>query len=226
MKRKNLGIVLFAIIVLLISSNVVNLNVSGTVNQSTYINDDESSVIIVNDYVELILDKSDSGGIHSFIDKQTGIDFRPDKGSMATIFLFWLNTGTKLEGMLNWQAASTEYQLITESDYSTVTIINSNINGYNVHTTTTITIHNEDKFVEMRLSIENNENFIIKNISFPVIWGLGQIGSDSSDDTLFYPSGDGILLHDPLSEMENLIISGGSYPGTLSMQLLCHFDKD
>ncbi|RLF59478.1 MAG: hypothetical protein DRN27_02480 [Thermoplasmata archaeon] len=226
MKRKNFGIVLFAVIVLLISSNVVNLKVSGTINQTTYIIEDESYIIIGNDFVELVLDKSEHGGIYSFIDKQTGIDFRPDKGSMATTFLFWLNTGSKLEGMLNWQAASTEYQLITESDYSTVAIVNSNINGYNVHTRTTITIHNEDKFVEMRLSIENNENFVIKNISFPVIWGLGQIGSDSSDDTLFYPSGDGILLHDPLSEIENLIVAGGNYPGTLSMQLLCHFDKD
>ena len=192
----------------------------------TYINEDEASITIGNDYVELFFDKSNAGGLDKIIDKETGIDLRPDKGSIPTLFLIWIFNGTAIERAFNWQAINTEYNSKTESDYSTLTIVNSNLKGYDIHATTTITIHNEDQFVEMRLSIENNEEFIIENILFPIIWGLGQIGSESSDDALFYPVGDGLLLHDPLSELENLIVSGGRYPGTLSMQLLCHFDKD
>lgn len=203
-----------------------NLSATTAINNAVYIIEDDSSIIIGNEKIEVLFDKTWMGGLDSIIDKQTGIDLRPDKGSLPSLYLFFFDDGTTVQGALPWQATHTEYIQYVGSEYAELTIINSHLKGYEIQTITTITIHHDDPYIEMRLSIENNEDYIIENIFFPLIWGLGSIGEESYDDTVFYPGGDGILLHDPLSYLDDLIITGGFYPGDLSLQLLCHYDKD
>jgi len=194
--------------------------------ESVYINEDDEYILIGNSFIEVQFDKSTGGGISAIIDKETSIDLRPEKDALSSLYLFFFHNGSATEGALPWQAVETTYHSSVEGDQATLTIVNSNLKGYDLQAQTTITLTTLDSFVEMRLSIDNNEAFIIENILFPLIWGLGTIGTDTSDDCVFYPTGDGILLHDPLSELETLVLSGGFYPGTLSMQLLCHFDPD
>jgi hypothetical protein len=95
-----------------------------------------------------------------------------------------------------------------------------------MHVTVTVTIHDEASVAEMRLSVVNNEQFILTSIYFPYIWGLGPIGNNGDDDSLLYPSGDGILIHNPASHMHNLPYLGGIYPGSISVQMMCYYDKD
>jgi hypothetical protein len=207
---------------------VYPFKVSGTTtsNDAVYIIEDDSSIIIGNERLEVIFNKTWMGGIDYIIDKQTSIDLRPDKGSLPSLYFFFFDDGTGTQGALPWQATHTEYKQYVGSEYAMLTIINSNLKGYDIQTITTITIQHDDPYIEMRLSIENNEEFIVENIFFPLIWGLGKIGEESHDDTVFVPVGDGILLHDPLSFLDNILISGGFYPGELSLQLLCHYDKN
>ena len=220
--------VLISIVILLFS--IINtplfLQQVEATNGEVYINETENNISIGNDFIELTFDKTYHGGFDALIDKKTGIDLRPDKQPIPTLYLMFFHNGTASEGALQWQAYNTEYITETESTYAKITIINSNLKGYDIHTTTSIIIYEHNPYVEMQLSIENNEEFIIETLLFPIIWGLGQIGTDSSDDTLFYPDGDGRLLHDPLSHLDNLYIAGDLYPGTLSLQLLCHYDKE
>lgn len=216
-------------ILLLIFSCTINTAISQQnieTNDESYINETENSIYIGNNFLELSFDKTYHGGFDSLIDKQTGIDLRPDKQPIPTLYLMFFYNGSASEGALQWQAYNTEYITETTSTYAKLIIQNTNLKGYDIHTTTTITIHKDTPYAEMRLHIENNEDFIIETILFPIIWGLGQIGSDASDDTLFYPGGDGLLLHDPLSKIDTLHVAGDIYPGTLSIQLLCHYDKD
>ena len=195
-------------------------------NYTVYINEDDEYITMGNAYLEVQFDKYTGGGISAIIDKKTGIDLRPEKDALPASYLFFFHNGSATEGALPWQAIETTYHSLVEGNQATLTIVNSNLKGYDLQAETTIVLAETDSFIKMRLSIENNEAFIIENILFPLIWGLGAIGSDGSDDCVFYPTGDGILLHDPLSELGSLTLSGGFYPGTLSMQLLCHFDPE
>lgn len=229
MKNNYVILILCCILSFLIAPNILNIGVSGTTANMTndvYIIEDDSLIAIGNNEIEIRFDKNWMGGIDHIIDKKTGIDLRPNKGPLPSLYLFFFDTGIETEGALPWQAMQTEYITHVEAEQAILTIMNSDLKGYDIHTITTITIRHDSSFVEMRLSVENNEEFIVENVLFPLIWGLGKIGVESSDDTVFYPKGDGILLHDPLSFLDNLIISGGFYPGDLSMQLLCHYDKN
>ena len=229
MKKNNSLKLMSVLIIIVLFSNSYLITVRGynTVNiDGVYVVEDDSSVTIGNNNIELTFDKTWKGGLDAIIDKKTMVNLRPDTIPLPTLFLFFFDNGTGVEGALQWQAFETNYITDIGSDHANLTIINSNLKGYAIHATTTITIHANDPFVEMRLEIENNEDFTIQNILFPVVWGLGKIGMDSSDDTVFYPAGDGVLLHDPLSKINDLVLSSGYYPGTLSMQLLCHYDSD
>ncbi len=197
-----------------------------TFQDETYTYENSSTILIGNNQLELSFNKHYQGGIISILDKQTGINLLPDPPSFPTLYLFYFDNGTASEGALNWQAYDTTYTIDQDATSSTIIIQNNNLKGYDLHTTTTIALYENQPFVNMRLSIENNEDFTIQHILFPVVWGLGQIGELHTDDCVFYPSCDGVLLHDPLSHIEELFVAGGLYPGTLSMQLLCHFDPD
>jgi hypothetical protein len=108
------------ILLLLFTAFVYPSSVSGLTksNDIVYIIEDDSSIVIGNERIEVIVDKTWMGGIDSIIDKQTGIDLRPDKGSLPSLYLFFFDDGTATQGALPWQATHTEYIHYVGSDYA------------------------------------------------------------------------------------------------------------
>jgi len=193
---------------------------------STYIYEDESVILIGNNQIELVFDKTTGGGLDQIVDKSSGVDLRSDKEAPPMLYLIYFWNGTAVEGALQWDAFEKSYNTESGEGYSKISIIHNNLKGYDLHAVITATIHDDSSIVYLRLSITNNEDFIIKEVFFPWVWGIGQIGSESSDDTFLYPVGDGVLLHNPLSYIDSLYLSGDFYPASVSMQMMSYYDKD
>jgi len=191
-----------------------------------YIEETGTYISIGNDNLELGFNKQTGGGLDKILDKKTGIDLRPDKTAPSILFLIYFQNGTGIEGALQWDGFTVEYDTDTGSDYARIAINYGSLKGYDMHATVTVTVHDDSSVAEMRLSVTNNEQFTLTTIYFPYIWGLGTIGSDSDDDSLLYPAGDGILFHNPASNINNLPPTGDIYPGSLSMQMMCYYDRD
>ena len=159
MKKNNSLKLMSVLIIIVLFSNSYLITVRGynTVNiDGVYVVEDDSSVTIGNNNIEITFDKTWKGGLDAIIDKKTMVNLRPDTIPLPTLFLFFFDNGTGVEGALQWQAFETNYITDIGSDHATLTIINSNLKGYAIHATTTITIHANDPFVEMRLEIEKS----------------------------------------------------------------------
>lgn len=191
-----------------------------------YIQESDTRLTMGNDYLELGFDKTTDGGLDTVIDKQTGIDLRPNKAPPALLFLLHFWNGSAVEGALQWDGMDVAYDTEVDGDAARATLRYTSLKGYAVDLTVKVTVTADSPLARLRLSITNDEPFILKNVYFPLVWGLGSIGNESTDDAVFYPAGDGMVLHDPLSQLSNLVISGGMYPGTLSMQVMSYYDPD
>lgn len=191
-----------------------------------YIHETDTYIAIGNNNLELGFDKQTGGGLDRILDKNTGIDLRSDKAAPSILFLIYFDNGTGIEGALQWNGVTVTYDADTGSNYAQITINYGSLKGYDMHATVLVTVQNDASVAEMRLSVTNNEQFTLTTIYFPYIWGLGTIGSDSDDDTLLYPAGDGILFHNPAGHMGSPFPTDGIYPGSLSMQMMCYYDRD
>jgi uncharacterized protein DUF6259 len=195
-------------------------------DEGPYTYEDDEKILIGNSHIEIVFDKTLGGGIDQIIDKFSGIDLRPDKEAPPMLYLIYFWNGTAIEGVLQWDAFEKTYTTESGEDYAKITIIHNNLKGYDIHAVITAIIYDDSQTVNLRLSITNNEDFIIKEVFFPWVWGLGQIGSDASDDTFLYPVGDGVLLHNPISYIDSLYLSGDFYPASISMQMMSYYDKN
>ncbi len=191
----------------------------------TYVNEDASTITIGNAHIEIVLSKDTGGGISKIIDKATGIDLRGNKVPPPIILMIYYWTGSSHDIVIQWDAGSIIYSNETSNDHSRVVMEYNRFKGKDLNATVTITLENNSRMAGFRLDIENDEEFIVKSLYFPVIWGLGSIGDEGNDDEVFYPIGDGMVMKDPLSHYGDMHMTE-MYPSTASMQVMCHYDPD
>jgi len=106
----------------------------------TYITEDDTTIKIGNGFLEIGFNKTNGGGLDSILDKQTGLDLRSNKNGPPILFLVYFFNGTAVEGALQWNALGVDYAKETTPQYSTITIIHTNLKGYDLQATTTITL--------------------------------------------------------------------------------------
>jgi hypothetical protein len=192
---------------------------------SAYINETTSSIAIGNDNIEFVLNKDVNCGISKIIDKSTGLDLRGNKVPPPIMLMIMYWTGNATDIVIQWDAESMDISGICTRDSALLYIYYYNFRGSNLNATVTMTLGDDDEFADFTLDIQNDEDFTIKSVFFPLIWGLGQIGDSAEDDRVFYPGGDGIVLKDPLNYTEQLFMTE-MYPSTASMQMFCHYDPN
>ena len=192
---------------------------------TSYITEDATSIHIGNELIELSFDKALKGGLDRIVHKTTGHDFRNDKVPPPLLFMLFFDNGIGTGLLVNWDATTFSHTQSTGADFATLTMTFEQLRGYAVDATVTATVRDGSALCRMRVTVENAEPFSLKQAVFPSIWGLGQIGAESSDDALLCPAGDGILIHDPLSHIDSLYI-GEKYPSTASMQMMAYYDED
>ncbi len=191
----------------------------------SYVKEDSNEITIGNDFVEIILAKNVKGGIDRIIDKSTGIDLRGNKVPPPVILMIYYWTGSSFDIVIQWDALTVTYSNETTTERSTVTMEYGQFRGNNLNATVTIALESDATMAEFGLEIENDEDFTVRSLYFPVIWGLGTIGNEADDDKIFYPVGDGMILNDPLSYYDDIHMTE-YYPSTASMQVMCHYDPD
>jgi hypothetical protein len=187
--------------------------------------EDTSFIYIGNDLIELGFNKSTGVGLDKIIDKTTGLDLRSNKVPPAMMFMFLYWTGTVTDIIIQWDAQGFDFSNETGTDYSRINFNYTNLKTYNINATVTVTLWDNSSMADFRLNITNDEDFVLKSIFFPLVWGLGQIGSRADDDEVFYPIGDGIVIKDPLN-YSNEIHMTELYPSSVSMQVICHYDPE
>lgn len=203
----------------------LNTSFRGTRGATTYITENASFICIGNDLIELGFNKSTGVGLDRIIDKATGLDLRSNKIPPAMMFMFLYWTGLATDIIIQWDAQGFEFVNETGSDYSRIYFNYTNLKNYNINASVSITLKDNASMADFRLNITNDENFILKSVFFPLVWGLGQIGSNASDDEVFYPSGDGIVIKDPFKYTNEFHMTE-LYPSSVSMQVICHYDPD
>jgi hypothetical protein len=192
---------------------------------TSYLTEDATFLRIGNEHFELGFNKTAGVGLDEIIDKSTGLDLRSDKVAPPLLFMIFYWNGTGIALGLNWDTPTIAISTETGADFARATVTFTNISGYNINVTFVVTVKDGERLAKMRLAVQNDEAFVIKSVIFPIVWGLGQIGQQHDDDAVFFPMGDGVLLHDPLSDLSGLYLSG-KYPGDASIQLMLHYDKD
>jgi hypothetical protein len=192
---------------------------------SCYIREDQSYILIGNGIIELKFDIGGKGGLDRITDVSTGIDLRGDKEVPPTLFALFYDTGSGMDAAIQWDALTVTYENSSSTSECTLYINNSQIKGYDLGTSVMVKVEEGSSLVRMRIKVLNDDDIVLKYIFFPLVWGMGSIGSDQEDDVIFFPTGDGIILKDPLSFLDTLYFSD-MYPAGLSMQFMCHYDPD
>lgn len=190
-----------------------------------YIREDSGTMAIGNDGFEIVLNKDVNGGITKIIDKGTGIDLRENKVPPPVLLMIMYWTGSETDIVIQWDADSADFSNETGPGYARITIDYHEFRGKNLNATVTIEMNDHSNTASFGLEIENDEDFILRSVFFPVVWGLGKIGGSAEDDMAFYPLGDGIVVKNPLKYPNELHMTE-MYPSTASMQVMCHYDPD
>jgi len=152
---------------------------------SAYINETTSQIAIGNDHIEFVLNKDVNCGITKIIDKSTGLDLRGNKVPPPIMLMIMYWTGNATDIVIQWDAESMDISGICIRDSALLYIYYYNFRGSNMNATVTMTLGDDDEFADFTLDIQNDEEFTIKSVFFPLIWGLGQIGDSAEDDRVF-----------------------------------------
>ncbi|MGA1820370.1 MAG: DUF6259 domain-containing protein [Thermoplasmatota archaeon] len=192
---------------------------------ASYINEDASTITIGNDNIEIVLNKDVKCGISKIIDKATGIDLRGNKVPPPVLLMLMYSNGSETDIVLQWDAQTMTTDGICIRNSAQLYIYYNNFRGSNLNATAIITLEDDARLADFTIHVRNDEDFLVRSVFFPVIWGLGAIGDSSEDDRLFYPGGDGIIVKDPLRFKDGLHMTD-IYPSTASMQVMCHYDPD
>ena len=60
-------------------------------DNSAYVIEHDDEILIGNNFIEISFDKTFVGGINHIIDKQTGIDLKPDDRPVPTLYLMFFD---------------------------------------------------------------------------------------------------------------------------------------
>jgi len=192
---------------------------------SSYYDEDESFLYIGNDFIEIVLDKRSNGGIYSIIDKASEQDFRRQKTVPCEIFN--INVSPDI-GFSQHSAATFSHFTSTSVDNLTLHLVWMHF-PINLNVFVNITVVDNSPLTSWYLNIDNQEiDLHFTSIVFPTIWGLSKIGSSSEDDFLVIPRFGGLLINNPLENLEAITAVGHQhfYPSDMQMQFVSFYDSD
>lgn len=192
--------------------------------RSSYVIEDPNEIIIGNDHLEIVLAKYSGGGIDRIIDKASSVDLRGNKAPPPLILMMHYWDGTGFDTVIQWDAQSITYSHEITSQGAEIVIEYRGFRGNDLGATVTVSLDDQATMAEFGLEVHNDEDFIVRSLYFPVVWGLGVIGDEPATNEIFYPLGDGLVLRDPLSHGEFNMME--IYPSTATMQVMAHYDPD
>ncbi|MFQ6057704.1 MAG: DUF6259 domain-containing protein [Anaerolineae bacterium] len=199
-----------------------------------------------NDAARFVFSKTFRGGLYGIVDRASGLDFRADKpalslraegpqpegkaeGSLPAI-LFNLTAvrpdgGT--EDIGNLSPGRFTYQGEGVSGGARLTLTYTDLADRPLSVVVSVTLPDDSPRAEWRIAVRNDDpSLVLRNIAFPLIFGLSPIGDRGDDDALAFPQWDGLLLHDPESAFNTGDGLFAAYPGDLSLQAAAYYDGE
>jgi hypothetical protein len=199
-------------------------------NQGPYVTQDSRYIRIGNESLEIVL-RRDNGGIESIVDKRSRVDLRALKeGTWPLIWGLRLATS---EGTGTWvdnpRTDSFRASLQSTRDEAAVELKWQGLrpdNGQRYPTakvTARITVRRDSPFSVWRIKVDDPGPLAVVEIHFPLIAGIGVLGTGGEDDRLLVPDQEGRLFRDPANRLSWW---GQTYPsGFLNMQFLAYYDN-
>ena len=188
--------------------------------------EDADFLYLENAEVLFAFSKAAQGGLHSLVDRQSGVDFRADKALPAALFnLTAVHPDGRTEDISNFSPATFTYQGERVPDGARLTLTYTNLAYRPLTVVVTITLPDDSPRALWRIRIQNDdETLVLRNVAFPLIFGLSTIGEQGEDDALAFPQWDGLLLRDPTAAFGPNDGLFATYPGDLSLQMMAVYD--
>jgi hypothetical protein len=195
---------------------------------SSYLREDLNYVYIGNDFVEIVLNKANKGGIRSILDKATGTDFVANKSAWWSMYDFCYMQNNELQYATGEQASGFSYQSASLQN-GIVVNLTWNFITRNIAVDVCVTLYDNSSLTFWILNLRNQGNLAIEAVDFPSLNGVGQISKNASNDYLAYPSIMGLLFQDPTHNFEKNRGWGWNlnYPSFYSMmQFIAYYSSE
>lgn len=231
-------IVALILSVILSQSSLIGMDIGGKgaqSNGSSYVVDVGDFVRIGNEFLELgiTFGNETGGGIYSIIDKESGVDFikRKDVVGLLYALYYWSQDTNRSEAMLGRGAVSMTREKRVDADGAWLNItwwgLSSTEGGklFDVTVNVAISVPSGSKLSYWYFDVDNREDVVIEQVSFPLIYGVSQISDEHSGDYLVVPQGPGILCKNPTINFKPGVGAGGVYYPSVfyNMQFIAYY---
>ena len=134
-----------------------------------YLVEDGECIYLGNRFLEFAFDK-ENGGIFSVVNKSSAIDFRTNKESPCLIYRIWFKTADKKETkcLRSLDADDFAYDWERMIEGIKLTLRSSSLRKLNIRIAVTIFVPDDSNLTSWRIKIENNENFTLYKVDFPL----------------------------------------------------------
>ena len=195
-----------------------------------YVRDAGGLVCLGNPHLELRFSPY-HGELVSVIHKKSGLDLKQEKqNAYKTVWgMSWLTaagqhpyTDNARSGQsFKHNATRLQNSMRLDLTWTNLQLDNGQIYPAEVHVA--ITLPDNSPMSLWRMEIKNGGPHAVDLVSFPLIAGIKELGSDGADDCLVYPSREGRLYHNPSRNLSNL---QSVYPSSfLNMQFAAYYDR-
>jgi len=218
---------------LLMSTNVGLKEARGS--GSSYVTDVGDFVRIGDEFLELSITfgNETGGGIYSIVDKGSGIDFIKRKDVVGVLFAltYWSRDTNNTEAMSGRDALSITRVKKVDASGAWLNMtwwgLSSTEGGkrFDVTVNVAINVPSGSKLSYWYFDVDNREDLIIEQVSFPLIYGVSQISDEQSGDYLVAPQGPGILCKNPSINFKPGVGLGGVYypSAHYNMQFIAYY---
>jgi hypothetical protein len=195
---------------------------------SSYAREDLNFIYIGNDFIEIVLNKANKGGIHSIVDKAIGTDFIVHKNAWWSMYDFCFVEGEQTYYLTGQQASIYNYQW---SSFQNGVVLNLTwqFTTLMVSVKVSMSIYDNSSLTHWTMSLENHGSVTVEGVDFPALSGIGQISKDPINDCLVYPSLNGLLFQDPVHNFKKDRGWGWNmyYPSYYStMQFIAYYSSE
>ena len=189
---------------------------------------DARTFFVENDTL-LVSFARDSGAIDSILHKASGVDLRSLKsGTWIGIWAIEVGQPDGSSALIQVSGAKT-FDVDIQSRATSATLVmtwtglsdGSRLDGTTV--IARVSVRSDSPFTHWAFDVQGVEGLTIRSISYPYFFGIGALGSSGEDDSLLYPSTEGILFSNPVRNVQHWWYT---YPsGYASMQFMAFFDS-
>ena len=202
---------------------------------SSYVIDVGDFVRIGNEFLELgiTFGNETGGGIYSIVDKGSGVDFIKRKNAVGPLYAlyYWSEDTNRGEAMLGRNAVSVTREKRVDTNCAWLNMTWWGLSSteeeklFDVTVDVAISVPSGSKLSYWYFDVDSREDVAIEQVSFPLIYGVGQISDVQSGDYLVVPQGPGILCKNPAINFKPDVGAGGVYyPSAFcNMQFIAYY---